>query len=287
MAMSYSLRLCNGYRVEWEAHGPVSSALLREIARIAGWKRETAGIAIVASVCDGAPPPGTDCFSIWPQGFEGKFLLCRPNDREFRFYLDLPDLSPRQLLFFSRAVTLLPLIPMLVPGDAVLCHGALATFGGRGFLLCGQSGIGKSTAIGGLPESWRGHCDDSLLLFRRADGYFAQPLPTWTRRYCRLPEALYQSCDVIRVDRLYLLGQSEEDRIEDLVPLQQKLGVAESLSALYYVFRQGAKEAERNTLMLHTLDFSRNLVRELPVRRLNARLHGEFWKLLENEPHAE
>ncbi len=287
MTIKFTLPLCNECRMEWEGHGPVSSALLDEIARIAGWKPEAAGSAVHTVVSDGMPPSGLDGFPIWPRLFGGKFLLCRSGDREFRFYLDLRELSPQQLLFFSRAVTLLPLLPALSTGDAVLCHSALATFGERGFLLCGESGIGKSTAMAGLPASWRAHCDDSLLLFRRDSGYFAQPLPTWTRRYRRLPEVLYQSCEAIRVNRLYLLGQSREDRIEDLVPLQQLLGVSQSFSSLYYVFRQGAKEAERQTLMLHTLDFSRNLIRTLPVRRLNVRLRGAFWKLLEHEPQTE
>ena len=64
------------------------------------------------------------------------------------------------------------------------CHGALLEGPRGGMLLCGESGVGKSTAA----TRWMsagGTCnaDDMCLLEFEESGIYARPLPTWSR--CR------------------------------------------------------------------------------------------------------
>lgn len=64
----------------------------------------------------------------------------------------------------------------------LLLHGALAEHDGRGAILAGPGGVGKTTASRRLPPSWRSLSDDVALVVRGVDGkYWAHPWPTWSR----------------------------------------------------------------------------------------------------------
>ncbi len=63
-----------------------------------------------------------------------------------------------------------------------LIHGALAEYKGRGVILAGRGGIGKTTAVGRLPETWTPLSDDLTLIVCDSNGsYMAHPWPTWSR----------------------------------------------------------------------------------------------------------
>ena len=57
----------------------------------------------------------------------------------------------------------------------------LLALDGRGVLLCGSSGSGKSTCARRVPAPWRALADDAVLVSAAEDGIYAQGLPTWSR----------------------------------------------------------------------------------------------------------
>lgn len=61
-------------------------------------------------------------------------------------------------------------------------HAALAECNGAGVLLVGGEGTGKTTCCERIPKPWRVLCDDlTLVLPAGNNGYYAHPLPTWSR----------------------------------------------------------------------------------------------------------
>lgn len=60
-------------------------------------------------------------------------------------------------------------------------HAALLEFHGKGVLLSGKSGAGKSTCCRRIMPPWQALCDDEVLLTRSPQGnYLAHPFPTWS-----------------------------------------------------------------------------------------------------------
>ena len=76
---------------------------------------------------------------------------------------------------------LFPVYDLTVRRGGLPLHGALVEHDGRGVLLVGRSGVGKSTACRRLPPRWNALGDDLALAVRRPGGGFAvHPLPTWS-----------------------------------------------------------------------------------------------------------
>jgi len=62
------------------------------------------------------------------------------------------------------------------------CHGGLLDWGGRGILIAGASGTGKSTLCRRLKTSATVLSDEETLIVRDAHGqYWGHPFPTWSR----------------------------------------------------------------------------------------------------------
>ena len=66
----------------------------------------------------------------------------------------------------------------------ITLHAALMEREGTGFLLAGESGSGKSTCSGRLPDPWVSVCDDQALVLPCSSAsekpYAVHPLPTWS-----------------------------------------------------------------------------------------------------------
>ena len=165
--MDYRLSFCNGRSIGWSSCGARSARLLAKIAACCGWESFAGGVPAEAGAFlhDGAPPGDVPSPALWPQLFHGLFRVVRPGNAELHFYLERDPETPRELLFFRRSISFLPLARLLAGDDAALVHGAVASKGNRGILICGASGAGKSTSIRRLPDAeWEKHCDDALLL---------------------------------------------------------------------------------------------------------------------------
>ena len=74
-----------------------------------------------------------------------------------------------------------PIYREIIDHGGQLFHAALIERDGKGVLLAGKSGTGKSTSCSRLPEQWSVLCDDELLMIPSEQGlYCAHPLPTWS-----------------------------------------------------------------------------------------------------------
>ena len=181
-----------------------------------------------------------------------------------------------------RKLLFLGLVPRMMARDCSMMHGALMARDGRGVLLCGPSGIGKSTTAGRMQaEGFEVLADDCFLLRRSDDGaYFARPLPTWSI-YLFGKEAL-AGCDARRevpVSHLFILGRSTE-RYTPLDARTALLGCANAFADMvkWHIFRYPAELAA--ALTDRALAAAERLVRELPCGALQLTLDCGISRLL-------
>ena len=98
----------------------------------------------------------------------------------------------------SRNIMFLALLPLFRSERMYLFHGGLAVDGhGHGCIICGPSGVGKSTAVAKAGTIWEILSDDLLYLSFLDGRCFAQPGPTWST-YLTEKARLVQ-CDINRI----------------------------------------------------------------------------------------
>ena len=181
-----------------------------------------------------------------------------------------------------RKLLFLGLVPRMMSRECSMVHGALMERSGRGVLLCGPSGIGKSTTARRMAdEGFNVLADDCFLLRRDGIGkYWARPLPTWSV-YLFGKEALAE-CDARRefpVSRLFVLGRREE-RYTPLEPQTALLGCANAFTDMvkWHIFRYPGELAA--ALTERALEAAERVTAELPCGALQLTLDCTISRLL-------
>jgi len=181
-----------------------------------------------------------------------------------------------------RKLLFLGLVPRMLARECSMVHGALMEKNGRGVLLCGPSGIGKSTTARRMAdEGFDVLADDCFLLWRDGDGgYWARPLPTWST-YLFGKEALVE-CDARRefpISHLFILGRREE-RYTPLEPRMALLGCANAFTDMvkWHIFRYPDELAA--ALTERALEAAERVTAELPCGALQLTLDCRISRLL-------
>lgn len=177
-------------------------------------------------------------------------------------------------------------LPLLLRRKLLVLHGSLLALDGRGVLLCGSSGSGKSTCARRVPAPWRALADDAVLVSAAEDGIYAQGLPTWSRL---LPGRTGPRVDVndrVELSGLYHLAQSPEDRIGTLTGSEAINVVIRSFLDFSGIWKIHPGNALRRDISLAAMDFAQYANRRADTGRLHCTLHGEFWKELEGRLSA-
>ena len=194
----------------------------------------------------------------------------------------LPQWESEAERFFHLVQLSLILARQSQAGGGVLLHGALAESGGRGVILAGAGGTGKTTASGRLPAPWKSLSDDLALVVRDSHkNYWAHPWPTWSRFLNGGGGGAWGVQKAIPLEAIFFLAQADEDRA---VPL----GDGEAVSPLLSSVRQasslmikGLKPEEIRALHLEWFYNLCSLSRAVPSHRLDISLTGPFWKEIE------
>jgi SynChlorMet cassette protein ScmC len=183
-----------------------------------------------------------------------------------------------QLYIFSMAADIL-----LQPRGGMLMHSALACKDGKGVLLIGNSGAGKTTASNRFPKSWKSLSDDSALVVQDATGTFlAQPWPTWSRFGEGGEGGTWKIRNAVPLKAIFFLHKSDEDKVEpanssdSLAPL-----FCSARNAMRPAFRKTQSEV-RQTLNSQLFSNICCLGRSVPLFNLHASLNGKFWQEIES-----
>ena len=179
-----------------------------------------------------------------------------------------------------RKLLYLGFIPRMLKGELEMVHGALLEHDGKALMLCGPSGIGKSTTALRMSARCRILADDCFMLERKDGSYLARPLPTWSS-YLFNKERL-ATCDARRcipVSRLLILGR-QTARYTPLDPRSAMLGCANAFTDMVKWHTLRCPEPVVAALISRALDAARRIGEELPCGALQLTLDCDIFRLL-------
>jgi len=135
-------------------------------------------------------------------------------------------------------------IARILKGEKLLLmHGCLLKLAdGGGVLLCGQSGMGKTTTA----QRWREEggdvaADDMVLLEYGGEVLYAHPLPTWSRCIETVPNEHF--CAEEAVPLKTILALSRDEKSEEIREVEGfKYMTAIFASCMLFTFRKGRQE---------------------------------------------
>ncbi|MBN2357884.1 MAG: SynChlorMet cassette protein ScmC [Deltaproteobacteria bacterium] len=167
-------------------------------------------------------------------------------------------------------------------GDGLLVHAALAERAGRGVILAGPGGSGKSTASGRLPVPWRSLSDDQALVVRDRGGRcWAHPWPTWSRFLWGGPGGTWDVERAVPLQAIFFLDRAPADGV-------RRIGQGEAACLAIAVVEQAAMNhllvdsgLDPKRLRLQRFALIDALVKQVPCYVLQASLTGSFWSLLD------
>ena len=174
-------------------------------------------------------------------------------------------------------------LSMVISQDAqcfggVLIHGALAEWNGKGVILAGPSGIGKTTAIKRLPHNWQSFSDDTTLVICDNEGvYWAHPWPTWSAFMFSGPGGCWNVQYAVPLKGIFFLERGNKDSFEPLGTAENICFLnasAEQTSWLMPVYFE--KESLRKSRMQRFNNIC-NLAQTVPSFILQISHSGSFW----------
>lgn len=176
---------------------------------------------------------------------------------------------------------LLPLYLDVLGRGGFPVHAALVQRDGRGFLVAGRSGIGKSTCCRRLPPPWKGLADDLALVIRESSGgYRAHPLPTWSA----VRSGRGGTCDAgysVPLEAVFFLDQSGSD---EAVPIGTGMAAAGCSQSIMQVLQSvGPINLSGDTRSVATRVFENAAAFSMavPSYLLRVSLAGRFWEEIE------
>jgi SynChlorMet cassette protein ScmC len=164
----------------------------------------------------------------------------------------------------------------------VLIHGALAENEGRGVILAGPDGIGKTTASLRLLHPWRSLCDDLTLVVRDQRGtYWAHPWPTWSRFINGREGGAWKVEDAVPLKGIFFLSRSQQEHIKPVGVGQTTCLLVDSAEQAWWRLLRGVAEDMIRKIRLQRFQNICSLAQTVPGYLLHLSLTGAFWQKIE------
>lgn len=281
------LRLCGDLAWRISGDDAVGAAVVQrlagvmELGRPGGAGLQTRDLRVAGPVASGQTVPLAPGVSLSTYPDRAPAVSC-PAGRPTRCIVE-PFSSDAELL--ARVISVSYVFSRAVESHGgLLIHGALAEWNGKGVILTGKSGIGKSTASGRLPPTWRSLSDDASLIVKSGPGrYAAHPWPTWSRIFDGETGASWPVGRGVPLAGIYFISRDcrvpSEVRPHPAVVLEL-LDLAYDVS--WDVLCGGVREDQRN-IRLQLFDNARLVAAAAPCRTLRVTLQNAFWETIETD----
>ena len=211
------------------------------------------------------------------QGNSGMMLLRHPEVRDL--YCGLyPDDKP---VAAQMRRPLVPVFEEVIRSGGLPLHGALVERRGKGMILVGRSGAGKSTCCRRFPPGWHVLGDDLAIVARDAAGEFrAQPLPTWSafesggsRWPCRANHS-------VPLRAFFFLQQVPDNGVDPLTGAKTALVIEKACKEALIPF-DFFSPGQIAFLGEHVFANAVSLAAAVPAFRLRVSLDGRFWEKMD------
>lgn len=170
-----------------------------------------------------------------------------------------------------------------VKSGALPLHAGLVEHEGRGVLLAGPGGVGKSTCCRRIPGPWRSQCDDEVLVVKDATGEFrSHPFPTWSDYLWGRQAKTWDVQQHYPIKGIVFLKQGEKDRIQPVGRGEAATLINRSATQVISRHLRGLSQEEVAAIKKQVFDNACNLAQKVPAFILSVALNGSFWVEIED-----
>ncbi len=182
-----------------------------------------------------------------------------------------------------RMWTLLSIIYLRLQDSGGLpLHAALVGREGRGVLLAGSGGTGKSTLCRLLPRPWCALSDDQALVVRDdRKRYLAHPIPTWSDYLWRRSQRRWDVEHYVPLAAIFFIEQARSDEVVPIGQGQAAVSINHSSTDVCRPIWWNLDAEEKSTIKKKIFDNACQLARAIPAYILRISLTGRFWKEIE------
>ena len=163
-------------------------------------------------------------------------------------------------------------------------HGCLIEHHGKGIILAGRSGVGKSTSSRRVSFPWQARCDDEILVVSAPGGrYLAHPFPTWMDYLSGRAENTWKVENAVPLAGLFFLEQSPKDEFSPLGGAEAAVAATNSAAQIMlFHCLCNSKPGQVRELRRTVFNNACELVTKVPAFRLRVSLTGRFWEQIES-----
>jgi SynChlorMet cassette protein ScmC len=287
----YTVRLANGRK--WAILPSSATAeWAGELARLMGLSEKGDRADTLLRLERIGPAPGGELRPWWipPAGYPengwhvrispGLELWRHPEVKES--IAVLRDDRERATVAMQMRYALYPLYEETVLCGGLPLHAALLEKQGRGILLAGRSGVGKSTASRRIPAPWKPLADDFALVVRDGRGcWHAHPLPTWSAVASGGNAPMGPTCCSVPLAAVFFLIQSENDEVADPGRGAASVMMDEAAMMVLKSIESSDEPVQRLPMRRRIFENAASLAAAVPCYVLRLSLTGRFWEEIE------
>ncbi len=197
-------------------------------------------------------------------------------------FYELLNSNAEHLDIIAMSQALHPVYGKALALGGIPLHAALVELDGKGVLLAGAGGSGKSTCCRSLPPWWKVLAEDEVLVLRdRADGYWAHPFPTWKDH---LPTRADSTCNVkehVPVAALFFLDGWHDDSVSEIGRGQAAVRINQSSAQICFIHVDNLQSKEQNEWRTRIFENACHLATQVPAYLLRVTATGRFWEKIE------
>lgn len=214
--------------------------------------------------------------------YEANTLRILHEEKSHNLRFSIKPFASRIAEIIAMKSALYPLYRDIISMGGQLFHAGLIELNGRGVILAGRSGAGKSTCCRRLPDYWNAHCDDELLLILDGNGeYRAHPLPTWSEYLEGFSEKTWNIQNSVPVCGVFFIEQAMDDAALSLFDGESASLINESSRQGYMNYGNLFCDQGRKVLQGKLFNNSCAIAKKIPAFTLQVSLEGKFWEEIE------
>ena len=166
------------------------------------------------------------------------------------------------------------------PEQGLPLHAACIERDGAAFLLCGDSGTGKSTCCQRIPFPWRALTDEETLVARSSNGgYFARALPNLADLTRQNTVRAYNVPYALPISALFFLQKANADQLHKIVGAEATIKVVKAAESVFVRYHNHIND--KISFRKRQLENAVLLIKSVPNFVLSVFREGAFWRTME------
>jgi SynChlorMet cassette protein ScmC len=208
-------------------------------------------------------------------------LQHRPGTGDYLF--EINNHECRDIEYINMWNLLYAIYQPVVGRGGLSLHAGLVAADGKGIMIAGRSGQGKSTTCRRLSECWSVLSDDeTLIVYDKDRGYRSYPMPTWSDYLWRRIENKVPVNRSVPLSAIFFIEQSE---LDEVIPIENRAEVsmllnrsATEASLRHLPLLQKKRRRNEATMIF---DNACTMAKSIPAFRLRLTLTGNVRDLIE------